>query len=169
MDAHYYLVGYRPSPLFVNEFMADNTTTLEDPDDPGEFPDWIELYNAGSVPIDLGGKYLTDDLSDPTKFRIPDGLTILASDFVLFYADNEPEQGPFHINFRLSRNGENIALFDSDATGNQLIDTCTFGPQAADVSERRYPNGGGHWIPFHTPTPGRADISVPVYMPVVLK
>ena len=39
--------------LFVNEFMADNETTLEDPDEAGSYPDWIELYNAGSETIDL--------------------------------------------------------------------------------------------------------------------
>lgn len=38
--------------LFVNEFMAANATGLEDADEPGEFPDWIEIYNgsASAVP-----------------------------------------------------------------------------------------------------------------------
>ena len=34
--------------LFINEFMADNDTTIEDPDEPGAYEDWIEIFNAGS-------------------------------------------------------------------------------------------------------------------------
>ncbi|TFH16691.1 MAG: lamin tail domain-containing protein [Lentisphaerales bacterium] len=33
--------------------------------------DWIELYNEGSVPVDLGGWYLTDNLGNPNKCRLP--------------------------------------------------------------------------------------------------
>ncbi len=51
--------------LFVNEFMAENDTTIQDPDGTG-FPDWIEIYNGGDTTVDLGGLYLTDDLSEPT-------------------------------------------------------------------------------------------------------
>jgi hypothetical protein len=69
----------------------------------------------------------------------------------------------------LSKNGESLALFDTDVTGNQLIDAYTFGLQAPDVSERRYPNGGDTWLAFRTSTPGRADIPVLVYLPVLSK
>ena len=56
--------------LVINEFMADNKKTIEDPAEPGEFPDWIELYNGTSDTITLSGMFLTDDLSDPTKWQI---------------------------------------------------------------------------------------------------
>ena len=151
---HRYLVGYRPQNLVINEFMADNETTLRDPDELEEFPDWIELYNPGRTPIDLGGKYLTDDLANPTRFRIPDGLIIPANGFTVFYADNDPEQGSTHTNFRLSRNGESIGLFDVEATDYRRIDAYTFGRQGADVSARRFPNGGDHWGISRRPTPG---------------
>jgi spore coat protein CotH len=169
-DTHYYLAGYQAPPLFINELMADNATAVEDADEPGEFPDWIELYNAGPAPIDLGGMYLTDDLSDPTQFRIPDSVTIPAGGFALFYADSDPEQGPLHTNFKLNRNGESIGLFDDDTTGNPPIDTLTFDPQATDVSQRRYPDGGETWARSHFPTPNRANTAryLP-YLPVILK
>ena len=32
--------------LFINEFMADNQSFGEDPDGPGEFDDWIEIFNC---------------------------------------------------------------------------------------------------------------------------
>ncbi|MBN1362031.1 MAG: hypothetical protein JW993_15655 [Sedimentisphaerales bacterium] len=56
--------------LVINEFMADNETTIEDPNEPGEYPDWIELYNASNETITLNGLYLTDRLDNPTKWRI---------------------------------------------------------------------------------------------------
>jgi hypothetical protein len=60
--------------LFINEFMAENDTTIPDPHGSG-YPDWIELYNAGGSTVDLGGMYLTDDMNDPTEWMIPVGIT----------------------------------------------------------------------------------------------
>jgi len=57
--------------LVINEFMADNETTIEDPNEPGEYPDWIELYNGSDSAVTLNGMYLTDDLGEPTKWQIP--------------------------------------------------------------------------------------------------
>jgi hypothetical protein len=62
--------GGPESGLFINEFMAENDTTIQDPDGEG-YPDWIEIYNAGTTEIELGGMYLTDDADDPTKWMIP--------------------------------------------------------------------------------------------------
>jgi len=56
--------------LVINEFMADNNSTIEDPAESGEFPDWIELYNGTNDTVILSGMFLTDDLNDPTKWQI---------------------------------------------------------------------------------------------------
>jgi hypothetical protein len=157
LATHQYTVDYQPPTVLINELMANNATIPADPSQPWAFPDWIELYNPGSSPVDLGGKYLTDDLTNPTRFRIPDGITIPAGDFVLFFADGAPERGPFHTNFRLSRNGESVGLYETDAAGNQPIDTHTFGPQAAHVSECRQPDGSHAWTPSCTPSPGESN------------
>ena len=57
-----------PKTVVINEFMASNTRTLADA---GQYEDWIELYNTSSQTVDVGGMYLTDDLTDPTKWQIP--------------------------------------------------------------------------------------------------
>jgi hypothetical protein len=59
--------------LFINEFMADNDGFIQD--NFGEYDDWIEIYNAGPNTVNLGGMYLTDNLSDPTEWMIPFGIT----------------------------------------------------------------------------------------------
>src|SRR5438046_10413166 len=38
--------------------------------------DWIELYNSTASAINIGGWYLSDMPSQPTKFKIPTGTTI---------------------------------------------------------------------------------------------
>jgi hypothetical protein len=45
------------SQIFINEFLAKGNTTLEDPGEPGDYPDWIELYNAGNESVNLKGYY----------------------------------------------------------------------------------------------------------------
>jgi hypothetical protein len=59
--------------LFINEFMADNDNIVAD--EHGDYDDWIEIYNSEPTAIDLGGMYLTDDLSEPTKWMISVGIS----------------------------------------------------------------------------------------------
>jgi hypothetical protein len=139
-------------PLVINEFMASDANTLEDPCEPNEFPDWFELYNASPIPLDLEGMYLTDDLTNPTRWRIPAGVTIDAGGFLVFFADDDDEQGPTHTNFKLSASGEEIGLFDAD--GSTLIHSISFGRQTTDVSYGLYPDASDHEQFFAIPTPG---------------
>jgi hypothetical protein len=158
-------------PILINEFMAANDRFLADPDEPGEFPDWLELYNTTARPIQLGGKYLTDDLTMPNKHRIADGVVLPARGYLIFFADEEPEQGPRHLNFKLNKDGESIGLFEATATGLKKIDEHVYAEQIANQSEGRFPNGGARWRTLSVPTPGRANmIFVPtsrVLLPVV--
>ena len=87
--------GFQSCPTIqvnLNEFMAANAAFLEDPAEPGEFPDWIELYNPLPNDVDLGGLYLTDDLAMPTKYQIPAGVILPGNGYLVFYADEDPEQ-----------------------------------------------------------------------------
>ena len=56
--------------LVINEIMADNKRTIEDPCEIGEYPDWIELYNASQETIALNGMYLTDDANEPARWQV---------------------------------------------------------------------------------------------------
>ena len=60
----------------------------------------------GDTSVDMAGMYLTDDLTNPTKFHIPTGYssqtTIPARGYLVFWADDETTQGPLHTNFKLS-------------------------------------------------------------------
>lgn len=155
----YTLIPYVPPSLFINEFMADNAM-FEDPQEPGEFADWIEIYNTGSSPADLGDMYLTDNLSNTTKWKIPVGVVAPAHGYVLFWADEDTSQGPLHANLKLSASGEAIGLFDSTAHGNAAIDSLTFGPQQTNVSLGRFGDGMGCMRAQSQPTPGAANVPI---------
>jgi len=145
------------NPVCLNEFMASNGTVLAD--EQGQYDDWIELYNAGPTAFDLGGMFLTDDLDEPTRWRIPSDrgeLTIIpAGGYVLIWADGDTDDPGLHASFKLSRDGEEIALFAAD--GASLVDRVVFGRQHGDVSYGRDPDGGLDWAFMTTPTPGAAN------------
>ncbi len=153
-----YLVGYSPPALFINEFMADNDNTIEDPDEAEAYDDWVEIYNAGDITVDLGGMYLTDDAEDPTQWQIPAGVTIGPGAYLLFWADNDEDQGDTHTNFKLSADGEYFGLYDTDGNANMAIDSLAFGAQTTDISLGRCPDGGDDWTLFTAPTPGAENV-----------
>ncbi|MEA1987357.1 MAG: CotH kinase family protein [Candidatus Marinimicrobia bacterium] len=133
--------------LYINEFMASNSITIADPDF-GEYSDWLEIYNAGDSTINLYGYYLTDDLSDKTKWKINENINLETDDFVLFWADDR-NQGK-HTNFKLSKSGEEIGLYSADGIA---IDEITYGEQITDKSYGRYPDGSDNWYIFVETTP----------------
>jgi hypothetical protein len=144
--------------LVINEFMADNTSVIADPS--GKFEDWIEVYNFGDDPIDLGGFYFTDDLSNPKLYRIPvgnDSTIVQAKSYMVLWADDDWEEGVRHLEFKLSRQGEAIAIFKQD--GETLIDSVSFKTQYPDKSYGRNPVNTSEWIYFDQATPGSINAS----------
>ncbi len=146
--------GFPEVPVIINEWMAGNGSTINDPLD-GEFSDWFEFYNPGSEPVDLSGFTLTDNLGDPDKWTIPNGVSVEPGAFLLVWADGEPEQngqGPhLHADFALGLGGEAIGLF---APNGFPIASVTFGQQTNDISEGFWPDAGANRYFMPTPTPG---------------
>lgn len=153
--------------LKINEFMASNINTIADEN--GEYDDWIELFNGREDSIFLGDLYMTDDLRSPKKWKLPD-VYIKSGEFMLFWADDQPEQGPYHTNFKLDDDGEIIAIFPNSAF--EESDAYTFSEQFTGISEGRLPDGNNHWEFFKTPTPGASNIMTSISVnkgPEILK
>ncbi|MCD4789339.1 MAG: CotH kinase family protein [Bacteroidales bacterium] len=146
-----------PVELFINEFMADNDTTIADPQ--GEFDDWIELFNDGEQYVNIGGMFITDDLDNPTIWQIPgtspDSTIILPGEFLLLWADDDSDDGIYHLEIKLSASGEQIGIFAQD--GLTVLDSLTFSAQSTDISFGRRFDGGTNWLFMNKPTPGESN------------
>jgi hypothetical protein len=146
-----------PIQVVVNEWMADNQTFLADPSD-GSFDDWFELFNLSAIDANLGGHYLTDNLSVTNMFAVPSGTIVPANGFLFVWADNdEAVNGPgqdLHVNFGLSRNGDTIGLY-SPAGG--LVDAVVFGAQGNDQSDGSWPDGTVDIYPMLPSTPAGSN------------
>ncbi len=155
--------------LWINEFVALNNTGIQD--EAGEYEDWLEIYNPGPDAVEMGGLFLTDDLTLTTQWAFPD-TTLPAEGFLLVWCDSDAADGPLHTNFKLSGSGEEIGLFGRLAAGNEEIDSHTYAQQVADVSEGRQTDGSETWVTFATPTPGASNgdsIDVPGAVPAQLR
>lgn len=142
--------------VVINEFMADNTSVITD--ESGKYEDWIELYNCGKEPVNIGGWFITDDFDEPRKFRIREGSNstiIQPNTHLLLWADDDWEEGILHLEFKFSRQGEQIAIFGTD--GKTLIDSVSFKMQQPNHSMGRLPDGASEWVEFEDSTPGTAN------------
>ncbi len=124
----------------------------------GQQTDAIELLNATSVPINIGGWYLTDDV-DQLKFRIPADTILPAGGYVVFdEGDFNPtpnHPAPHHFGLSGTR-GDDVWLVTVDAAGKltQFVDDVHFGPARAGESFSRVANGVGRLAPTPSMTLG---------------
>lgn len=144
----------------LNEVLVVNEDNFVD--DYGKRHPWIELYNNSAGTVDLRGCYLTDDKNNPRKYMIPKGdvLTkVPPRQHILFWADDMPTRGTFHVNFTLDPNKDNyIALYDAD--GTTLIDEVTVpAGQKADVSYGLDMDGTGKWTTLTKVTPSTNNVT----------
>jgi len=153
-DPVYLTVPLSSTTLVINEFMASNSATFADA--AGEYDDWIEIANMGSEPQWLGSKFLSDDLSDRNKWRMPNKW-LYSGDFIIIWADGQDLQGNRHTNFKLSRAGEEIGIFDAPSTGFKVIDRIRYDEETTDRSLARSVDGGNQWLASSIPTPGTSN------------
>ena len=137
--------------LFINEFMADNEETIKD--ELGSYSDWIEIYNGDNEAVWLDDMYLTDNFDIPDKWQLP-AINLAPGGFALFWADGTPSSGEYHTSFKLSKEGEEIGLYDKDFL---VVDTLSFGLQTNDISRGRKTDGATEIVIFYVPTPGKSN------------
>ncbi|HTD65517.1 MAG TPA: lamin tail domain-containing protein [Candidatus Limnocylindria bacterium] len=151
-----------PVPVTINEWMASNTGTIQNLANLNKYDDWFELYNFGTTPIDLSGYYLTQDFSNETMWRIPNGVVIGPNSFLFCWADDN-QQGTnmigdaLHVNFKLGKSGDRIGLYTPDGL---KVHNVTFGAQNNNVSQGLYSDGnvGSVFHFMNTPTPRASNI-----------
>ncbi len=142
--------------VILNEFLALSESLTNLKDEEGDVEPWIELFNRGSSPVNLGGWSLTDDPDSPGRWVFP-STTIPPQTYLVVFAsakDRRPATpgARLHANFKLSPNGEYLGLYTPDAP-RQLVDELA--PRYPDQGpDHSYGRAGGGWRYFASRTPG---------------
>ena len=121
--------------IVVNELLAHT--------DPPH-TDTIELVNSSSQDVDISHWWITDSSDQWKKFKIPDGTTLAAGEYIQFTEKDFNPNGLWNANagprgpneFTLSSKGESIWIIESDASGKLLsfVDKASFGASLNGVS-----------------------------------
>jgi len=136
-----------PNGVLINEWFANGDVVLVD--------DFLELHNPDTLPVDVGGLYLTDNpANQKTKHEIRPLSFIAAEGFQALKADDRDDPG--HMDFRLRALMEILGLFDAEINQMDRIYYC---PQTEDVSQGRTPDGSDTIEFFTLPTPGVGNVT----------
>ena len=155
----------------INEFTTDNVSyTNAD----GTISDWVELYNAGTIAVDMVNCSLTDSNDYPRRFVFPASSVVPAKGFLLIKCSSDTTPPPIHLptpllntGFGLTRKGGFVILRDPANSSN--VDAVTYGLQLTDYSLGRVPDGFGGLTNLTRPTPGTTNVAVPVGSPSVVR
>ena len=132
-----------PTRLRINEWLASAIFTSGN--------DFVELYNADTRPVALGGLRLSDAAAEPDRSVIPPLSFIAAQGYVRLVADGSIGQGADHLSFKLPADDALLRLSDP---ADRTLDLISYGPQRTDISQGRSPDGTSQVVSFGQPTPG---------------
>ena len=119
----------------LNEYLVVNTDDFQD--DFGQQNAWIELFNSSDGTVDIAGCFLSDDPANLKKYAIPGGdlmTKVKPRQHILFWADNKPYRGTFHVSFDLANakeiiftKGDGKTIIDRIPVRHDLGENVTFG------------------------------------------
>jgi hypothetical protein len=154
-----------PSVVLLNEIMANNNTNN---DVNGGLSDWVELYNQSPNAVDLSDTSLTDSIDLPRKWVFPRSAIIAPNSFMTVRCDGDLPSSSGNTGFSLNKTGDRVYFFDKPANEGTLLDSISFGLQAADFSIGRVPDGAPNWL-LNVPTEGGRNVVAPLGSPLELK
>ena len=102
------------------------------------------IQTTGSGPVDLHNFYLTDDLTNLTKWQFPVGASIADLDFEIAWTDAEPAETTatdWHANWTLNPTAGYVALVQSNSPSPLIIDYLPYQAIGADRSYGLYLDG----------------------------
>lgn len=152
-----------PAAVVINE-------VLSNPMEP--FEDFIELANLSPAVADISHWYLTDDMQQPRKFRLPPGTTIPAFGFLALdeHAINMTGEA-FPDGFAFDARGDGAYVFAADAEGHLTgyHHGFRFGAAHPDTAFGRVVTSAGseYFVAQTLMTPGQAN-ALPKVGPVVI-
>ncbi|HEX7860927.1 MAG TPA: lamin tail domain-containing protein [Verrucomicrobiae bacterium] len=140
----------------INEVFADNKTNVFSD---GSISDWVELVNNSPTAVNLSGYSLTDSAAAPQKWIIPNGVTLVPQQTLVVLLDSSRPASTsagavLNAGFSIKATGDRLDLY---APGLVLSDSVRFGPQAANYTIGRFPDGSGDFT-LTRPTPNSINV-----------
>ncbi len=151
---HAYTVGYKPPKLRITEVLAINDHVITDA--AGEYDDWFEIHNEDNVTVNIAGMFVSNSLGNSHEYQLP-SRDLAPDEYLLIWADNDEDQGSLHTNFKLSADGETVALFESIDHGNVLIHGWKYGIMSPDISMGFIPGNANAPEYLRNPTPNESN------------
>jgi hypothetical protein len=143
-------------PIYINELLTRTSVGVLE---------FVEFYNPNSVPIDLGGWWLSDRRASPYRYKIPPGTVVPPLGFLVL------DQSKYGAGVGFNADGDGCYIFSGDVAGNLTGYSHGFEFAAAerDVSFGRHlASDGTESFPSQLiPTPGEAN-SGPRSSPIVI-
>ena len=144
LDATRFVTNCSTAFAVLNEVVANNRSYTNSD---GTLTDWVELCNPSGAPLDMAGMSLSDDSANPRRWVVPAGVVLGASNYLVVRFDGKSAASaangpPLNTGFGLRAGGGAVYLYDA---AGSLADALTYGPQAADFSVARVPDGSGAW------------------------
>ena len=134
----------------ASDWNGDGTATQDD--------EYIELFNAGPAPVDLGG-WMLDDVDDSQNrvrsffapdgsrpFVIPAGTVVDPGGFVLFFRSET--------DVTLNNDGDWVRLLRPDAV---VAEAFEYTSSRDDQAYSKTLDGGDEWTRSYPPSPGRSN------------
>lgn len=141
--------------VVINEYSAANFSTTMD--NYGDTPDWIELYNAGGAAVNLSNYFLSDKITNPLKWQLPN-ININPGQRIIFWASNRNTVvgTNYHTNFKITQSEGTDVISLADNMAN-ILDLVNVDPCQRNHSYGRTSDGAATWGVFSTPTAGGAN------------
>lgn len=146
-------------PLWLNEVQPINLSGFMD--NQAEREPWIELFNAGLDPVDLGGLFLGNNVANPADWAFPIGTRLGPGQHLIVWADGEPMESAadhLHTGFRIE-GGQGIVLLSRQGdAGSEILDYLSYRGLDADDSYGSVQDGEPDpRTILPAPTPGTAN------------
>ncbi len=143
-------------PVWLSEIQPVNLNGIKD--NFNEHEPWVELFNSGTNSISLNGFYLSDDLTNLTKWSFPINTSINPKGFLVVFLDGESNESTTtnpHTNFRINDTNGILILSAVYSGDTNLIDYLDWNFPGPDRTYGSFPEGtaAGRRM-FYIPSPG---------------
>jgi hypothetical protein len=116
--------NWTPATVVINELLANPAWPMEDA---------VELHNPTANPVNVGGWWLTDDLSKRRKFQLPAGTTVPAGGYLVLYAAGFAS-GDTPVDFAAKGGVAMLSAVDGSGAFTGYGSLVRFGASAGNVS-----------------------------------